>query len=85
MGIFVTMEALISDLVAHNIQNRKVGIIENGSWAASSGKLIREQFGKCKNIGFFETNVSIKSGLKAAQLAEIEAMAEEIAAAVCGS
>ena len=40
-GIFVTMEALISDLAAHNIQNRTVGIIENGSWAPTSGGLMR--------------------------------------------
>jgi len=79
-GIFVTMEALISDLTAHNIQNRTVAIIENGSWAATSGKLISEHLSKCKNINILENTVSIKSGLKAAQLAEIDAMADALAA-----
>ena len=79
-GIFVTMEALISDLVAHNIQNRTVAIIENGSWAATSGKLIAEHLSKCKNINILENKVSLKSSLKEGQLAEIEAMADAIEA-----
>jgi flavorubredoxin/flavin reductase (DIM6/NTAB) family NADH-FMN oxidoreductase RutF len=77
-GIFVTMEALINDLAAHNIQNRRVAIIENGSWAPTSGGLIREILGKCEKINILENNVSILSGLKAAQLSDIESMAEAI-------
>jgi flavorubredoxin/flavin reductase (DIM6/NTAB) family NADH-FMN oxidoreductase RutF len=79
-GIFVTMEALINDLVAHNIQNRRVAIIENGSWAPTSGGLIREILGKCEKINILENNVSILSGLKASQLSDIEAMAQAIGA-----
>jgi flavorubredoxin/flavin reductase (DIM6/NTAB) family NADH-FMN oxidoreductase RutF len=79
-GIFVTMEALINDLAAHNIQNRRVAVIENGSWAPTSGSLIREILGKCEKINILENNVSIQSGLKTAQVSEIEAMAEAIGA-----
>jgi len=79
-GIFVTMEALISDITAHNIQNRTVAIIENGSWAATSGSLIREQMAKCKNINILGRMISLRSGIKAAQLSEIDSLAEEIAA-----
>ncbi|GBU27757.1 hypothetical protein R84B8_01298 [Treponema sp. R8-4-B8] len=79
-GIFVTMEALINDLVAHNIKNRRVAIIENGSWAPTSGGLIREKLSKCKNIDILENKLSILSGLKAAQLQDIESMAEAIGA-----
>jgi flavin reductase (DIM6/NTAB) family NADH-FMN oxidoreductase RutF/flavodoxin len=79
-GIFVTMEALINDLAAHNIQNRRVAVIENGSWAATSGSLIREILGKCEKINILDNNVSILSGLKAAQVSGIEAMAEAIGA-----
>jgi flavin reductase (DIM6/NTAB) family NADH-FMN oxidoreductase RutF/flavodoxin len=78
-GIFVTMEALISDLVAHNIQNRAVAIIENGSWAATSGNLIRAKMETCANITFLENKISLKSSLKAEQLPEIEALASAIA------
>jgi flavin reductase (DIM6/NTAB) family NADH-FMN oxidoreductase RutF/flavodoxin len=73
-GIFVSMEELLSDLVAHNIQNRTVAIIENGSWAATSGNLIRQKLEKCKNITILDQTVSLKSSLKALQLAEIDAM-----------
>ena len=78
-GIFVSMEALINDLVSHNIQNRTVAIIENGSWAATSGGLIRDKLEKCKNIKILEQKVSIKSAIKETQLSEIEAMASVIA------
>ena len=77
-GIFVSMEALLDDLSAHNIQNRTVALIENGSWAATSGGLMREKLGKCKNINILEHTVSIKSGLKASQLTDLEVMAEVI-------
>jgi len=79
MGIFVAMESLIYDLVAHNIQNRTVAIIENGSWAATSGKLIRAQLEKCKNMTFTDGVISIKSGIRPAQLPEIDAMADALA------
>ena len=79
-GIFVTMESLISDLAAHNIQNRVVAIIENGSWAATSGGLIREHLEKCRNMNILENIVSIRSGVKAQQVEEIEAMAEALIA-----
>jgi len=77
-GIFVSMEALLDDLVAHNIQNRTVAVIENGSWAATSGGLIREKLGKCKNINFIEQTVSIKSSVNKAQVSELEAVANAI-------
>ncbi|MCL2721625.1 MAG: flavin reductase [Treponema sp.] len=74
-GIFVSMEAVLNDLVAHNIQNRTVAVIENGSWAATSGGLIREKLGKCKNINIIEQTVSIKSSVSKPQLSELEVMA----------
>jgi len=78
-GIFITMEDLINDLVAHNIQNRTVAVIENGSWAASSASLIKEKLEKCKNIKILDKTLSIKSSLKKEQLQEIEAIAMAIA------
>ena len=77
-GIFVTMEALIYDLVHHNIQNRTVALIENGSWAATSSKLMRSQLEKCKDMRFLG-DVSIKSSVKPDKKAEIDALAKKIA------
>jgi len=81
MGIFVTMEAMISDLVAHNIQNRTVALIENGSWAAASGRLMRAELEKCKNITFVG-DINIKSAVKPEKLDEIEALANVIAGSI---
>jgi len=79
-GIFVTMESVVNDLVSHNIQNRTVAVIENGSWAATSGGLIRENLEKCRNITFLDCGVSLRSSLKAEQAAQIETLAAAIAA-----
>ena len=78
-GIFVTMEALLSDLVAHNLCNRTVALIENGSWAPTSGQLMRKQLEKCSNIRILENTVTIRSSVKREQLAEIEALAAALA------
>ena len=79
-GIFVCMEALLSDLVAHNIQNRTVALMENGSWAPTSGGLMRKMLAGCKNLNILDTTVSIRSSLKENQLAQLDAMADAIAA-----
>lgn len=79
-GIFVSMEDFLNDLVAHNIQNRTTAIIENGSWAAASGSLIRAKLEKCKNINILGQTLSIKSSLKASQLSELEEMVRVISA-----
>jgi len=77
-GIFVTMEAVIYDLAAHNIQNRTVAIIENGSWAPTSGGLMREKLKQCENMRFIG-EVSIKSSVKPEQIAQINALADSMA------
>ena len=79
-GIFVSMEALIFDLVAHNIQNRTVAFIENGSWAPTSGGLMRAELEKCKNLTILDQTLTLKSSLKEDQLAQLDAMADAIAA-----
>ena len=81
-GVFVTMEQLLHDLAAHNLQKRKVALIENGSWAAASGKAMREILASCKNIEYFEDGVSLKSALAVGQEAQLEALADAIAAEI---
>ena len=81
-GIFVNMEALIFDLVAHNIQNRTVAFIENGSWAPTSGKLMRTEIEKCKNMTILENQITLKSALKRDQLPEIDQLVEALAASM---
>ena len=78
-GVFVTMETLLHDIAAHNLQNRKVALIENGSWAATSGKVMTEILSPLKGIEYFEQKVSLKSALTDAQMDELEALAQAIA------
>jgi len=71
-GIFVNMEELLRDLAAHNIQNRTVAFIENGSWAATSGELMRKIIAPLKNMTLIDATVRLKSTLKESQLPEID-------------
>ena len=77
-GIFVSMEELLHDLAAHNIQNRTVAFVENGSWAPTSGRLMREIIGGLKDMTMLDQTVSLKSALRPGQEADIEALVDAI-------
>ena len=79
-GIFIKMEELLHDLVAHNFCNKTVGIIENGSWAPAAGKLIRAMLEPCKNVTVLDEQLTIKSAMKPADEPKLDAMIERIAA-----
>ncbi|MBQ9035406.1 MAG: FprA family A-type flavoprotein [Alphaproteobacteria bacterium] len=79
-GIFVNMDNLLRDITAHNLQNRIIATIDNGTWAAIAGKLMREELSKLKNCLFIEPNISIKSALTENQENELEELATAIAA-----
>ena len=81
-GIFCNMETALLDIAAHNLQNRTVALIENGSWAATAGKLMAELLGKLKNITVLENKLTIKSSLKEGQLAALDGLADAIAASL---
>ena len=76
--IFPFMKHFILDLTERNYQNRTIGIIENGSWAPMAAKVVKGMFEKSKNITWTETTVSIKSAVKSENIAQIEALAEEL-------
>lgn len=71
-GIFVNMENALHDVVAHNIQNRTIAIVENGSWAPTSGGLMRELLGRLKNTTILENTLTLKSALKDSQMPELD-------------
>lgn len=77
-GIFVNMENLLHDVVAHNLQNRKIAVIENGSWAPTCGKLMTELLSKLKNTEFISSNVMIKSAVKQDKAEELDNLAQAI-------
>lgn len=77
-GIFISMDELLQDIVCHNLQKRTVAIVENGSWAPTSGALMRELIGQCKDMKFIDKTITLSSALKASQMSEVEQLVEEI-------
>ncbi len=76
--LFPFMSQYIEWLIERNYQNRTIGIIENGSWAATAAKCIKAKFENSKNITWADTTVSIKSSLSQENLNQIEALADEL-------
>ena len=72
------MRTFIENLTERNYQNRTIGLIENGSWAPIAAKVMKGMFEKSKNITWLENNVKIMSSLSDENVAEIDAMAEEL-------
>ncbi len=76
--IFPFMREFIHHLTERNFQNKTVGLIENGSWAATANRVMKSMLESCKNLTFTETAVSIKSALSADSEAALQKLAEEI-------
>ena len=77
-GVFPCMESFLNHLKAKAYQNRKVGILENGSWAPSAGKVMRAALEGMKNITIVEPMVTIKSALKPEDGQKLEELAESM-------
>lgn len=78
--VFPFMSYFLHNLTERDYQNRRIGIIENGSWAPTAAKVIKKAFEGSKNITFCENTVSIKSALSGDSEAQLDALAEELAA-----
>jgi len=76
--IFPFMHTFITGLLERSYKNRKIGIIENGSWAPVAGKMIKKMFEKSKDIEFTDTTVTIHSAVKSENLEQIKSLAKEI-------
>lgn len=81
-GIFTSMETLLADLKAHNLQNRKFALIQNGSWAPASGKLMSDLLAGFKGFEQIGETVTLKSAVKQEQYQALNTLAEQIAASV---
>ncbi|MCR5245921.1 MAG: FprA family A-type flavoprotein, partial [Bacteroidales bacterium] len=79
-GLFTPALHFILDLQSKAWQNRKVGLVENGSWAPSAGRIMREMFSGMKGIELVEPLVSIRSRLKSQDIPALEALADSIIA-----
>lgn len=77
-GVFPCMESFLSHLKAKAYQSRKVGMIENGSWAPSAGRVMRSALEGMKNVTIVEPMVTITSTMKPEDITNLEALAEVI-------
>lgn len=81
-GIFVSMEELLNDLAAHNLQNRTVAFVENGSWAPTSGKLMRQIIEKCSNMTVLNETLTLKSALAPEQESQLDTLVKAISSTI---
>jgi flavin reductase (DIM6/NTAB) family NADH-FMN oxidoreductase RutF/flavodoxin len=78
-GVFVTMENLLHDIAAHSLKNRKIALIENGSWGPTALRSMKDILSKLPGTQFIEETLTTKSSLKNEQLASLQALADTIA------
>ena len=81
-SVFSNMEHLLLDMKAHNVQNRTVALVENGSWGIMAGKKMAEILSEMKDMQILDKTISIKSSVKAEQVEAIEELAKVIAQSV---
>ena len=77
-GVFPPMEDFVNRLSHKAYQKRKVGIIENGSWAPTAARWLKTAFEGMKNITICPDIVTIKSTMNDNNIADMKKMAEEI-------
>ena len=79
-SIFPHMSTFIHTLAEHAYQNRRVALIESGSWAPTAAKVMRAELEQMKGIEVADTVVTVRGALDDASRAQIEALADELAA-----
>lgn len=79
-GVFPIMNDFLHHLKIKGYKSRRVGIIENGSWALSAGKVMNGFFGEMKDITICPTMVSIQSTMKESDFEKLSQLADEILA-----
>lgn len=79
-GMYLPMEDYLNHLKAKNFQKRKIGLMENGSWAPMAAKKMKEALEGMKEMTFCDTVVTIHSAMKENDLPQIQKLAEELCA-----
>lgn len=79
-GVFPVMHDFLHHLQIKGYQKRRVGIIENGSWAPTAGRVMLEMLGHMKNLEVMEPVVTIRSRMKETDIAGLETLADAILA-----
>ena len=80
-GVFLPMQDLLTHLSYKAYQNRKVAIIQNGSWAPTAAITIKKSLDTMKNITYIDPVVTIKSTVKDEDINNLETLADAVVAA----
>ena len=79
-GLFPPMKAFLEHLQAKGFRNRRIGLMENGSWAPAAARLMRAELEKMKELRLCETEVSLRGALNQTSEAQMDALVAEICA-----
>ncbi len=82
MRLFDSMDVLMQNMAALNVQNREVAIIANGTWAIAAHKIMQEILGGMKNMQLLEEPLLIQSTMKPSQQADMQQIAKTLADAI---
>lgn len=77
-GLFAPIEHFLNDMKALNVQNKKIALLENGTWAPMAGKHMRAIVESMKNMEIVEHVISIKSALQPAQMEDVRTFVGEL-------
>ncbi len=77
-GIFPFMDTFIAHLVERNFQNKKIGLIENGTWAPLAAKIMSEKLANSKNVTILSPVVKILSSMASENKEQIKALADAL-------
>jgi len=76
--LFPFMRTFVDHLTERNFQNRTIALIENGSWAPTAARIMKESFAKSKNITIAEPVITIKSALSPENMEQLDTLADEL-------
>ena len=79
-GLYRAMESVLGDMKALNLQNRTVGLIENGSWAPQAGRIMGEMLSGMKDMRVVEPLVTVRSAMKEEQIDQLSALRDTLLA-----
>lgn len=79
-GVFPVMHDFLYHLQIKNYQKRRLGIVENGSWAPTAGRVMRAMIEQLKDCEIVEPMVTIRSRMKEADLPQLELLAQAMLA-----
>ena len=76
--VFPPMRAFLNVLSIKAYQKRRVALVENGSWAPTAGRVMKQYIEGFKDVELVEPMVTIKSTLKEENIEQLKALAEEL-------